>query len=65
MIDLIESLIDRVLNIRILKSNKAQLGWIELRFFLIGLGIGLLLGIVLVALSCNDVWIPRIGFMCG
>lgn len=54
-----------VLNRKLINSRKAQLGWIEFKFFLMGLGIGFIIALILLSLSCNDVWIPKIGFMCG
>ena len=47
----------------ILKSRKAQLGFIEMKFFFMGLIIGLVIGIVIVYLSAKGI-IP-LGFVKG
>ena len=61
MVDLIENII----NLKVFNSNKAQLGWIEFKFFFFGLILGLIVALILISLSCNDIFIPKIGFMCG
>ena len=45
-------------------DKKAQLGIIEFKFWIIGLIIGIIVGVALVALSCKGV-LPKIGFLCG
>jgi len=45
-------------------NKKAQLGIIEMKFFLMGLVVGLIIGMILVTLSCKEIGIPKIGFFC-
>ena len=45
-------------------DKKAQLGIIEFKFFMYGLILGLIAGIVLATLSCKGV-LPKIAFICG
>jgi len=45
-------------------SKKAQLGLIEMKFFLMGLVFGIIVGAILVTLSCKGVGIPKIAFFC-
>lgn len=46
-------------------DKKAQLGWIEFKYFVVGVILGLVIGVILLGLSCNKIWLPRIGFLCG
>ena len=45
-------------------NKKAQLGIIEFKFFMYGLILGIIGGLVLAMLSCSKV-IPKVGFFCG
>lgn len=47
-----------------LRSRKAQLGVIEFKFFIYGLILGVIGGIVLAMLSCKGV-LPKLAFLCG
>ncbi len=49
---------------RMLRSRKAQLGVIEFKFFIYGLILGVIGGIVLAMLSCKGV-LPKLAFLCG
>ena len=49
----------------ILKSKKAQLGIIEFKFFMYGLILGVIGGIVLSALSCSFKVLPKVALICG
>ena len=46
-------------------STKAQLAGIEFKFFIVGFLIALILAFILVGLSCHDVVLPRLSFLCG
>ena len=46
-------------------NNKAQLAGIEFKFFIVGFLIAFILAVVLVALSCNSIVLPRLSFLCG
>jgi len=46
-------------------NKKAQLGWIEFKFFFVGLIVGLIGGLVLAVLSCTVKILPTVGFICG
>ena len=47
-----------------LADKKGQLGVIEFKFWIIGFVIGLIVGIILVALSCKGI-IPTVGAICA
>ncbi|HLC75433.1 MAG TPA: hypothetical protein VJH88_06305 [Candidatus Nanoarchaeia archaeon] len=46
-------------------NKKAQLGWIEFKFFLGGLIVGLIGAVILAILSCSAKVLPAVGFICG
>ncbi|MBS3138451.1 hypothetical protein J4207_01970 [Candidatus Woesearchaeota archaeon] len=46
-------------------NKKAQLGWIEFKFFFVGLLIGIIGGVILAILSCSAKILPKVGFICG
>ena len=50
---------------KLLQNKKAQLGWIEMKFFLSGLLVGVIAGLVLAVLSCSTTLLPKVGFICG
>lgn len=46
-------------------SKRGQLGWIEMKYFFAGLGIGILLGLVLVYLGSVKVLPFKIPLVCA
>ncbi len=46
-------------------NKRGQLGWIEMKFFMSGLLIGVIVGLVLAFLSCSTTVLPKVGFICG
>lgn len=45
-------------------NKKGQLGWIEFKFMLIGLVVGVLLAAVLIYLLNNGILLPKMAFLC-
>ena len=50
---------------QMVQNKKAQLGWIEFKFFFGGLVVGIVAGLVLTVLSCTAKILPTVGFICG
>lgn len=46
-------------------DKKAQLGIIEFKFFMYGLVLGIVAGVVLAALSCSFKVLPKVALICG
>jgi len=46
-------------------NKKAQLGWIETKFFLVGLIIGIIITLVLVYLGAKGILPFKIPLVCG
>jgi len=49
----------------IFSNKKAQLGWIEFKFFFGGLVVGLVGGLLLSVLSCTAKVLPTVAILCG
>jgi len=46
-------------------TKKGQLGWIEIRFFLYGLLVGILIALALVYLGAKGILPFKVPFVCG
>ncbi len=49
---------------KFLTSKKAQLGIIEMKFFLMGLGVGLILGVAVVFMANKGILPFKLTFVC-